>query len=161
MWKKNPEPKTPKPKFNPPPQRPGGVRMTHTERPPSPIPKTEKEIPMPECKTPKEDIGCILPKSFQDSLMKELERPNILNKLSDKTKHIEATQGEIQVDTAELSKAIKDIVDDIKIECLAMSIVNYTNEINGVDSETRQKNNSKCCDYAIKRIKEFRRDVNG
>ena len=40
------------------------------------------------------------------------------------------------------------------MEHISMAIVNYTNEINGVSVETRQKNNDKCFDFAIKKLKE-------
>lgn len=42
-----------------------------------------------------------------------------------------------------------------KINCLAMAIVNHTNEINGVGIETRQKNNDICFNFAVKKIEEF------
>lgn len=38
------------------------------------------------------------------------------------------------------------------IECAAMAIVNYTNEINKADIATRQSNNDKCFDYAMEKI---------
>lgn len=41
------------------------------------------------------------------------------------------------------------------IECLAMAIVNYTNEINSVPLEVRQENNDECFDFAIEKIREF------
>lgn len=41
------------------------------------------------------------------------------------------------------------------IEMLAMAIVNFTNETNGVNVETRQKNNDKCFDYTYKKIIDF------
>ena len=44
---------------------------------------------------------------------------------------------------------------EYKINCLAMAIVNNTNEINGASVETRQKNNDKCFDFAVEKIKEF------
>lgn len=42
-----------------------------------------------------------------------------------------------------------------EINCLAMAIVNRTNEINGVDVETRQKSNEACFDFAVKKIRDF------
>lgn len=42
-----------------------------------------------------------------------------------------------------------------KIECLAMSIINNTNEINKVSIKDRQLNNDKCFDFAVKKIREF------
>lgn len=40
------------------------------------------------------------------------------------------------------------------IDCLAMSIVNFTNEKNNVSVDLRQKNNDECFDFAIKKIQE-------
>ena len=45
--------------------------------------------------------------------------------------------------------------DEYLINCLAMSIVNFTNEINEVNIKTRQKNNDECFDFAIRKIKEY------
>ena len=44
---------------------------------------------------------------------------------------------------------------DYEIECIAMAIVNYTNEINEVPVDIRQKNNDKCFDFAVEKIKEI------
>lgn len=44
---------------------------------------------------------------------------------------------------------------DYRTNCLAMAIVNHTNETNAVDVETRQKNNDMCFDFAVNKIKEF------
>jgi hypothetical protein len=44
---------------------------------------------------------------------------------------------------------------EYEINCLAMSIVNYTNETNSIDVYTRQKTNDHCTDYAVNKIKEF------
>lgn len=41
------------------------------------------------------------------------------------------------------------------ITCLAMDIVNRTNEVNGASVEIRQKNNDQCTDYAVEKISEF------
>lgn len=46
-------------------------------------------------------------------------------------------------------------ISDYDINCLAMAIVNYTNEVNEVDAKTRQANNDKCFDYACDKIREF------
>ena len=45
------------------------------------------------------------------------------------------------------------------IECAAMAIVNYTNEINKVDKATRQSNNDKCFDYAMEKIIEATKQI--
>lgn len=45
-------------------------------------------------------------------------------------------------------------MDKYKINCLAMSIVNFTNETNYVPPKTRQKNNDRCYDFASEKIKE-------
>ena len=45
--------------------------------------------------------------------------------------------------------------DDYLITCLAMSIVNFTNEKNNASVETRQKNNDECFDFAVEKIEEF------
>jgi hypothetical protein len=42
-----------------------------------------------------------------------------------------------------------------EIECLAMAIVNYTNETNSVETIVRQENNDECFDYAVGKIKNF------
>lgn len=52
-----------------------------------------------------------------------------------------------------LSEVNKKILD-YEINCIAMSIVNYINEINNVSVDTRQKNNDECFDYVVMRIKE-------
>jgi hypothetical protein len=44
---------------------------------------------------------------------------------------------------------------EYEIECLAMAIVNYTNEKNEVSVGLRQKNNDECFDFAVEKIKEF------
>ncbi|WP_333638533.1 hypothetical protein [Tissierella praeacuta] len=46
---------------------------------------------------------------------------------------------------------------DHDIECLAMAIVNHTNEINNVDVDVdiRQRNNDLCFDYARDKIKDY------
>lgn len=46
-------------------------------------------------------------------------------------------------------------ITDYDIDCLGMSIVNHTNEINKVSVEDRQLNNDECFDYAKERIKMF------
>lgn len=45
--------------------------------------------------------------------------------------------------------------EDYNISCLAMSIVNFINETNGVDVCVRQSTNDICFDYVIERVKEF------
>ena len=45
--------------------------------------------------------------------------------------------------------------DDYLTTCLAMSIVNFTNEKNKASVETRQKNNDECFDFAVEKIEEF------
>ena len=45
--------------------------------------------------------------------------------------------------------------DDYLITCLAMSIVNFTNEKNNASVEIRQKNNDECFDFAVGKIEEF------
>lgn len=45
--------------------------------------------------------------------------------------------------------------DDYLTTCLAMSIVNFTNEKNNASVETRQKNNDECFDFAVEKIEEF------
>ena len=45
-------------------------------------------------------------------------------------------------------------LNDYEINCLAMAIVNHTNEMNKVDVKTRQENNDKCFDFAVEKIKE-------
>lgn len=47
------------------------------------------------------------------------------------------------------------IIENYIIDCLAMAIVNNTNEVNGVSAETRQKNNDQCFDFAVKKINTF------
>lgn len=44
---------------------------------------------------------------------------------------------------------------DYDIECVAMAIVNHTNEINNVDVDIRQRNNDLCFDYARDKIKDY------
>jgi len=47
------------------------------------------------------------------------------------------------------------------IEILAMSIINHTNEVNGVSVKVRQENNDKCFDFAVDRIMDFLLDRAG
>jgi hypothetical protein len=42
-----------------------------------------------------------------------------------------------------------------KLECYAMAIVNFINETNNVDVETRQRNNDVCFDYVRNKLMEF------
>ena len=53
-----------------------------------------------------------------------------------------------------LSDGLSDI-DPYNLECLAMAIVNHTNDQTGASVETRQITNDKNFDYAIKTIKVF------
>lgn len=46
-------------------------------------------------------------------------------------------------------------IKDYEMQCLAMAIVNYTNEINGVPINIRQLNNDECFDFAIKEIEAY------
>lgn len=58
-----------------------------------------------------------------------------------------------------LNKSCDDLLDEMLksdiIEHLAMSIVNYTNEINKVNVDVRQNNNDKCFDFAVGKIKLY------
>lgn len=44
---------------------------------------------------------------------------------------------------------------EYEINCVAMAIVNFTNETNGVDVSIRQANNEKCFDFAVEKIKDY------
>jgi hypothetical protein len=46
-------------------------------------------------------------------------------------------------------------VTDYDINCLAMAIVNQTNESNFVNSDQRQLTNDDNFDFAVKKIEEF------
>jgi hypothetical protein len=44
---------------------------------------------------------------------------------------------------------------DYDINCLAMAIVNHTNEVNKVSVDIRQANNDKCFDFVEEKIKDY------
>lgn len=47
------------------------------------------------------------------------------------------------------------VISTYEVEVVAMSIINYANEINKVSAEDRQKNNDKCIDFAVIKINEI------
>lgn len=44
---------------------------------------------------------------------------------------------------------------EYELNCVAMAIVNFTNETNGVEVPTRQANNDKCYDFAVEKLKSI------